>query len=167
MAEAQQWTEERLEKLKKLWDEGLSISQIGEQLGVSRNAIAGKVHRLGLKKRQSPISNKGKARPKPHLKKNPFKWQCQKICRLNWHYGKSIGHGQNAVGLLVIQKQLVLSFVEMKWLRVNRIATPIALMLTPPIVNKADHNQCSTMLALGQLNGLNISARLLLLMMCF
>ena len=33
MAEAQQWTEERLEKLKKLWDEGLSISQIGEQLG--------------------------------------------------------------------------------------------------------------------------------------
>ncbi len=69
MAETQQWTEERLEKLKKLWDEGLSISQIGEKLGVSRNAIAGKVHRLGLKKRQSPISNKGKT--KAPQKKEP------------------------------------------------------------------------------------------------
>ena len=71
MAEAQQWTEERLETLKKLWDEGLSISQIGEKLGVSRNAIAGKVHRLGLKKRQSPISNKGTAKTPAPQKKAP------------------------------------------------------------------------------------------------
>ena len=35
------WTDERLEKLKILWEEGLSISQIGEALGVSRNSIAG------------------------------------------------------------------------------------------------------------------------------
>ena len=52
------WTEERLEKLKQLWDKGLSISSIGEELGVTRNAIAGKAHRLGLKKRQSPIAKK-------------------------------------------------------------------------------------------------------------
>ncbi len=50
------WTDERLEKLKKLWAQGLSISQIGEALGVSRNAIAGKAHRMGLPKRPSPIS---------------------------------------------------------------------------------------------------------------
>ncbi|MEK9926053.1 MAG: GcrA family cell cycle regulator, partial [Alphaproteobacteria bacterium] len=57
MAEtANSWTEERLEKLKSLWDKGLSISQIGEELGVSRNAIAGKAHRMGLPKRPSPIS---------------------------------------------------------------------------------------------------------------
>jgi len=62
MSETQQWTDERLETLKKLWDDRLSISQIGEKLGVSRNAIAGKVHRLGLKKRQSPISNKAAAK---------------------------------------------------------------------------------------------------------
>ena len=49
------WNEERLVKLKKLWGDGLSISKIGEELGVSRNAIAGKAHRLGLPKRQSPI----------------------------------------------------------------------------------------------------------------
>jgi GcrA cell cycle regulator len=46
------WTDERLEKLKELWTQGLSISQIGEALGVSRNAIAGKAHRMGLPKRE-------------------------------------------------------------------------------------------------------------------
>ena len=56
MAEETSWTEERLEKLKELWESGLSISQIGEQLGVTRNAVAGKAHRLKLPKRQSPIS---------------------------------------------------------------------------------------------------------------
>ena len=70
MPETQQWTEDRLETLKKLWEQGLSISQIGEKLGVSRNAIAGKVHRLGLKKRQSPISNKGAAKSAPADKKS-------------------------------------------------------------------------------------------------
>ena len=50
------WTQERLETLKILWNEGLSISQIGQKLGVTRNAVAGKAHRLGLPKRQSPIS---------------------------------------------------------------------------------------------------------------
>ncbi|MDN2566697.1 GcrA family cell cycle regulator [Aquibium sp. A9E412] len=43
------WTDERVETLKKLWAEGLSASQIAAQLGgVSRNAVIGKVHRLKL-----------------------------------------------------------------------------------------------------------------------
>jgi GcrA cell cycle regulator len=43
------WTDERVERLKKLWAEGLSASQIAAQLGgVSRNAVIGKVHRLSL-----------------------------------------------------------------------------------------------------------------------
>ncbi len=46
------WTEERVEILKKLWGDGLSASQIAAQLGeVSRNAVIGKVHRLGLARR--------------------------------------------------------------------------------------------------------------------
>ena len=58
------WTDERLEELEKLWAKGLSISQIGEALGVSRNAIAGKAHRMGLPKRPSPISRLKAERPK-------------------------------------------------------------------------------------------------------
>ena len=56
------WDEKKLEKLKKLWDVGLPITKIGIELGVSRNAIAGKAHRLGLPKRNSPISKSGEPR---------------------------------------------------------------------------------------------------------
>ena len=49
------WTEERVEMLKKLWAEGLSASQVAKQLGgVTRNAVIGKVHRLGLSGRATP-----------------------------------------------------------------------------------------------------------------
>tara|TARA_B100001093_G_C26591284_1_gene911617 strand:- start:137 stop:535 length:399 start_codon:yes stop_codon:yes gene_type:complete len=56
------WDEKKLQKLKILWDEGLPITKIGLELGVSRNAIAGKAHRLGLPKRNSPISKSGDPR---------------------------------------------------------------------------------------------------------
>lgn len=49
------WTDERVEKLKKLYQEGLSASQIAKQLGgVTRNAVIGKVSRLGLTGRAAP-----------------------------------------------------------------------------------------------------------------
>jgi GcrA cell cycle regulator len=57
------WTEERVELLKKLWADGLSASQIAAELGgITRNAVIGKVHRLGLSGRaKSPSS----ASPRP------------------------------------------------------------------------------------------------------
>ena len=57
------WTDERVETLKKLWAEGLSASQIAAELGgVTRNAVIGKVHRLGLAGRaKSPTA----AAPRP------------------------------------------------------------------------------------------------------
>ena len=49
------WTSERVETLKKLWNEGLSASQIAAELGgVTRNAVIGKIHRLGLSGRIKP-----------------------------------------------------------------------------------------------------------------
>ena len=50
------WTEERIEKLTKMWEGGATASQIADELGgVSRNAVIGKAHRLGLKARPSPV----------------------------------------------------------------------------------------------------------------
>ena len=51
-----EWTEERVSKLKKLWMEGRSASQIAAEFGdTTRNAVIGKVHRLNLSARPSPI----------------------------------------------------------------------------------------------------------------
>jgi GcrA cell cycle regulator len=50
------WTDERINQLKTLWENGLTASQIADELGgVSRNAVIGKAHRLGLKSRPSPV----------------------------------------------------------------------------------------------------------------
>lgn len=50
------WTDQRIDQLKSLWEKGLTASQIADELGgVSRNAVIGKAHRLGLKSRPSPV----------------------------------------------------------------------------------------------------------------
>ena len=66
------WTEERVSELKKLWAEGHSASQIAKRLGsVTRNAVIGKVHRLGLSGRATPSRPVKRpprlARPKPQV----------------------------------------------------------------------------------------------------
>jgi GcrA cell cycle regulator len=67
------WTEERIATLTKMWESGATASQIADELGgVSRNAVIGKAHRLGLKSRPSPVkaneAPKAKAKSK---KKDP------------------------------------------------------------------------------------------------
>ena len=49
------WTEDRISKLKKYWQEGMTTVEIGKKLGVSKNAVVGKAHRLELDARPSPI----------------------------------------------------------------------------------------------------------------
>ncbi|AXS39619.1 GcrA family cell cycle regulator [Breoghania sp. L-A4] len=57
------WTTERVDLLKKLWAEGLSASQIAAELGgVTRNAVIGKVHRLGLSGRAKSTNTAAKPR---------------------------------------------------------------------------------------------------------
>jgi len=57
------WTDERITRLKVLWTEGLSASQIAGQLGgVTRNAVIGKVHRLSLSGRAKPVSSNPRPR---------------------------------------------------------------------------------------------------------
>ncbi|WP_257550133.1 GcrA family cell cycle regulator [Sphingopyxis sp. DBS4] len=62
------WTDERIEQLRSMWEKGLTASQIADELGgVSRNAVIGKAHRLGLKSRPSPVKATEKVvkAPKP------------------------------------------------------------------------------------------------------
>jgi len=49
------WTDERIQELARLWQDGYSASEIGKRLGVSKNAVVGKAHRLKLPSRPSPI----------------------------------------------------------------------------------------------------------------
>ena len=88
------WTDERIDRLKELWTQGKTASHIADELGgVSRNAVIGKAHRLGLQSRPSPVKPnepapkaKAKARdkaeapaappePKPVAEAPPAPWE--------------------------------------------------------------------------------------------
>ncbi|MEZ5779245.1 MAG: GcrA family cell cycle regulator [Paracoccaceae bacterium] len=63
------WTDERVETLKKMWTEGQSASQIAKELGgVTRNAVIGKVHRLGLSNRAGGAPEPAKPKAEPAAK---------------------------------------------------------------------------------------------------
>lgn len=62
------WNDERVELLKKFWAEGLSASQIASKMGgVTRNAVIGKVHRLGLSGRATPAKPQRGCDPERHV----------------------------------------------------------------------------------------------------
>jgi len=69
------WSDDRVELLKKMWGEGQSASQIAKELGgVTRNAVIGKVHRLGLSNRSGTSkgdAGKAKADAKPAARAKP------------------------------------------------------------------------------------------------
>jgi GcrA cell cycle regulator len=71
------WNDERVELLKKLWNDGLSASQIaGELGGVTRNAVIGKVHRLGLSgraKTQTAAAPRARKAPSPSVRSAPMR----------------------------------------------------------------------------------------------
>jgi GcrA cell cycle regulator len=67
------WTDERIERLKSLWTKGMTASHIADELGgVSRNAVIGKAHRLGLQSRPSPVKpNEPEPKPKAKTREKP------------------------------------------------------------------------------------------------
>jgi GcrA cell cycle regulator len=62
------WTPEQIGQLTRLWSEGLSTAEIGKRLGISKNAVVGKAHRLHLNSRPSPIKRIG---PRPAIARPP------------------------------------------------------------------------------------------------
>ncbi len=70
-----EWTPERIVELTRLWNEGLTTSEIGKRLGISKNAVVGKAHRMQLSSRPSPIKRSMRpmtARPAPVAKPMPY-----------------------------------------------------------------------------------------------
>nr|WP_319806368.1 GcrA family cell cycle regulator [Candidatus Kirkpatrickella diaphorinae] len=55
-----EWTNETIARLQELWQQGLSTAEIGRQLNITKNAVVGKAHRLGLPPRPSPIRSGGR-----------------------------------------------------------------------------------------------------------
>lgn len=58
-----EWADETIARLRELWAEGHSTAEIGRRLGVSKNAVVGKAHRLDLSARPSPIRREGEGLP--------------------------------------------------------------------------------------------------------
>ena len=70
------WTPDRVETLKKMWSEGQSASQIANDLGgVTRNAVIGKIHRLGLSNRGNQIQKEKHKTPSYSLKSRSVSWR--------------------------------------------------------------------------------------------
>ncbi len=59
-----EWNDETIGRLRSLWAEGHSTAEIGRRMGVSKNAVVGKAHRLNLSSRPSPIRRDGEKAPR-------------------------------------------------------------------------------------------------------
>ncbi len=113
------WTEERVELLRKLWAEGLSASQIAAQLGaVSRNAVIGKVHRLKLAGRGRSTTQPARAKKAPAPKAQQAPRPPRPVAAT---------HGANA-----LQAQFDAEPARMAYRPANDVVVPISrkLMLT-------------------------------------
>lgn len=78
------WTPERVEQLRSCLVTGLTCSQIAAEIGVSRNAVIGKIHRLGLSPGRPPG---GSARPCPPRARHPRAASQRRLLRLMWSDG--------------------------------------------------------------------------------
>jgi len=64
------WTDEKIKQLTKMWSKGATTAEIAKKLGLSKNSIIGKVHRLNLETRPSPIKKATPAKKAKVVKKS-------------------------------------------------------------------------------------------------
>ncbi|MGX8010225.1 GcrA family cell cycle regulator [Mesorhizobium sp. ORM8.1] len=115
------WTDERVELLRKLWSEGLSASQIAAQLGgVSRNAVIGKVHRLKL-------SGRGRATAAPARQKKTVQGASMQKSVARAASASRHGHVTASVGATALQIQFDAEPVARHYIRpVENVVVPIS-----------------------------------------
>ncbi|RAZ87439.1 GcrA cell cycle regulator [Mesorhizobium hawassense] len=113
------WTDERVELLRKLWSEGLSASQIAAQLGgVSRNAVIGKVHRLKL-------SGRGRATAAPARQKKVV--QGASMQKSVTRAANATRHVTATIGATALQVQFDAEPVARHYIRpVENVVVPIS-----------------------------------------
>ena len=87
MTATETWTPERVEQLRSFVVTGLTCSQIAAQIGVTRNAVIGKIHRLGLSPGRPPG---GSARSCPPRARHPRAASQQRRLRLMWSQGAEV-----------------------------------------------------------------------------
>jgi GcrA cell cycle regulator len=96
------WTDEKILELKSLWSEGLTTGEIGKRLGVSKNAVVGKAHRLGLKGRPSPIKRQAKVVVPKKKEKRVFKLADLSSQTCRWPHGDPKYDDFHFCGALVV-----------------------------------------------------------------
>ena len=108
------WTDDRVETLKKMWGEGQSASQIAKELGgVTRNAVIGKVHRLGLSNRAGSGGNAGKAAAKekatskPSAPKAPPKAKAKAAAKPKTEIGEALELDENGIPISAARKAII------------------------------------------------------------
>jgi len=116
------WTDERVEKLKRLWAEGLSASQIAAQLGgVSRNAVIGKVHRLNLPGRAkaggSASATRAVKRPAPSAR--PANYTARSVTRTV----------TRTVGATALKEEIDIAAEELEFVPPSNVVVPISRKL--------------------------------------
>ncbi|CCF17806.1 putative DNA-binding regulatory protein; putative GcrA-like cell cycle regulator [Pseudorhizobium banfieldiae] len=116
------WTDERVEKLKRLWAEGLSASQIAAQLGgVSRNAVIGKVHRLNLPGRAKAGGSTGANRSakRPAAPARPANYPARVATRPT----------ARTVGATALKDDVEVALPELSYVPSNDVVVPISRKL--------------------------------------
>jgi GcrA cell cycle regulator len=99
------WTDERVEQLRKLWADGLSASQIAAQMGgVTRNAVIGKVHRLKLSSRGKQTSSQPRAKKAAHAPASQPRQASSSRSSTSGSSGRG-GGGTHAVGATALKSE--------------------------------------------------------------
>ena len=77
------WTDEKIKQLKKLWSKGKTTVEIAKEMGISKNSVIGKVHRLELTARPSPIRRKEAVAVHHRKPASPHKNNGEKCCLMD------------------------------------------------------------------------------------
>lgn len=96
------WTEKMVEDLRQMWIEGLTANEIAKKLGVSKNSIVGKVHRLCLTARPSPIKRKEDMLPENEITIESSEEITEEIIEISDAEVKVVENSETALGIKLV-----------------------------------------------------------------